>query len=602
MLIQPNSGEPGLSLEFVEGALTLAGMLLAFGLPRTCDRQFRALEKSFAVVARRRGLSVLIVGLSVILLRLALLPLLPIPLPFIPDDFSFLLSADTFLHGRLTNPTPAMWTHFETIHITMQPTYASMYFPAVGLLLALSKIVFGHPWFGILAVTALMCAAICWMLQEWVPPQWALLGGLLAVVHLGLFSYWVNSYSGGGSIAGLGGALILGALPRILRKVHFRHLLVMAMGVVLVGFTRPYEGTLLCLPVAVRLGIWLLRGENVPSRGSLMKMAAIPLVLIVGAVGWLGYYDYRNFGKATTLPYTVDRATYAIAPYFIWQMPRPEPQYRQASMRQFYEFENQGYTPPHSLWGLLNSPLRSVVFELHFICGVALLPMLLFLPAALRDRRMRLLAVVFGVLIVGIIPEVYLIPHYLAPFTAMFTCLGIQSMRHCRVWHIQITPAGQAVVRATLLVCAVMVALRPFNRLLGMPVQMRPPSNWNFVWYGPDHFGTERAAVQQQLESIPGKQLAIVHYESTHWSLDQWVYNGADIDGQRVIWASDMGSIQNSKLMDYYKDRTAWLIQPDLSPVSVTPYRRTETADAERYNAVPASHPPAQETTDRAPR
>ena len=60
----------------------------------------------------------------------------------------------------------------------MKPTYMSMYFPAQGLVLAAGKVLTGHPWFGILVVTALMCLAICWMLQAWLPPTWALLVAL----------------------------------------------------------------------------------------------------------------------------------------------------------------------------------------------------------------------------------------------------------------------------------------------------------------------------------------------------------------------------------------------------------------------------------------
>src|SRR6202035_141177 len=107
------------------------------------------------------------------------------------------------------NPTPAMWTHFETIHVSMHPTYMSMYFPGQGLLLAASKVLTGHPWYGVLCMSALMCAAICWMLQAWLPPTWALLGGMLAVLRIGLFSYWIDTYHGGGSLVALGGALVL---------------------------------------------------------------------------------------------------------------------------------------------------------------------------------------------------------------------------------------------------------------------------------------------------------------------------------------------------------------------------------------------------------
>ncbi len=115
-----------------------------------------------------------------------------------------------------------MWTHFETIHVTMKPTYMSMYFPAQGLVLAAGKVLTGHPWYGILLMTAFMCAAICWMLQAWLPPTWALLVGCWRSCDLGLFSYWINTYSGAGSIAALGGALVLGALPRFMKTLRLR--------------------------------------------------------------------------------------------------------------------------------------------------------------------------------------------------------------------------------------------------------------------------------------------------------------------------------------------------------------------------------------------
>ena len=254
MMTFSNGGQSGFSLQFVEGGLTLAVLVLAFGLPRLGAARFEAIERFFGGIARKKHQSVLLVGLSVIVLRLALLPLQPIPLPFVHDDFSFLLAADTFLHGRLANPTPVMWMHFETFHVTMLPTYASMYFPGVGLVLAGGKLLLGNPWYGLLVATSLMCASICWMLQAWLPPTWALLGGFLAVLRLGLFSYWINTYTGGGSIAALGGALILGALPRFLRTARPRYVWLIAVGVVLVAFTRPYEGTLLCLPVLAVLG------------------------------------------------------------------------------------------------------------------------------------------------------------------------------------------------------------------------------------------------------------------------------------------------------------------------------------------------------------
>jgi hypothetical protein len=302
-------------------------------------------------------------------------------------------------------------------------------------------------------------------------------------------------------------------------------------------------------------------------------LAVAPLAIIFAGGAWLGYYDLKSFGKATTLPYTVDRATYAIAPYYVWQHPRPEPNYRHEAMRSFYEKGEMGfYKQIRSAKGFVPYTLEKAGFTILFYAGFLLLIPMLMVRRVFLDRRVRFLVVCVLILAAGLIIEIYLLPHYVAPFVSAFYAIGLQAMRHLRVWRPEGKPVGLAMVRFTVTACILLAGLRLFAQPLGIAPPEWPPSNWNFTWFGPEHFGTERAQIETRLEQQPGLQLAIVRYASDHYPLDEWVYNRADIDASKVVWAREMNTANNLELTHYYKDRTVWLVEPDAIPARVSQY------------------------------
>src|SRR5437870_7121883 len=221
----------------VEVSLALLALFLGLTFPGAASHLFEHAELAVARLSRRRRLAVAVVGLSALGLRLVLLPILPIPNPVVHDEFSHLLLADTLAHGRLANPTHPMWVHFETFHVNQQPTYASMYYPGPAIFMAAGQVIAGRPFWGVWLGAGVMCAAICWALQGWLPPFWALLGGILAVIRLGTFSYWANSYRGG-AVTAIGGALVIGALPRIRRHLRIRDSLLMGLCLAILASSR----------------------------------------------------------------------------------------------------------------------------------------------------------------------------------------------------------------------------------------------------------------------------------------------------------------------------------------------------------------------------
>ena len=541
--------------------LYLAGAAIALGLafPRLGAGIVRRLEPIFDALAGLPPLRACAgVAALVLIIRLALLPVIPIPEPAIHDEFSMLLAADTYAHGRLTNPTHAHWQHFETMHVNHLPTYMSMYPLANGLVMAAGKVVAGHPWYGILAAASLMCGVITWTLQGWLPPGWALVGGLLFALRVGLFSYWMNSYYAA-AITTVGAALVIGALPRLLRNARaYASAAALGAGIVILANTRPYEGFLLTATVGLILLAHLVRDHQ--WRIAFFGRAALLLAVILGAgAAGTGYHNWRVYGSPLTLAYTTHRAMYAPAPVFSWQKPKPIPVYRHQAMHDFYAvYEMREHARSSGRYGLLlNILIYSLRFWQYFLYPALSIAFLLGLRWLVRDRSMRLAWILFLVPIVSAPFVAFFMAHYVSPAIPAFYVLLTQSLRHAhdRIWPSR--KAGAAMVRnlvASIVLLTVFVAPRVSSQFwLG--------ANWHFVF--PPIPG--RAKVIEQLRESPGRDLVLVSYRPSHDSFIEWVYNEADIDGAEIVWARAMNPEADDALVNYFRhqQRRVWLLDAD---------------------------------------
>jgi hypothetical protein len=540
---------------------TLLLALLALLFSRYWQRVFSPLETTLSVFARRKRLACLAVFVSVIALRLLALPLLHVPIPGIHDEFSYLLLGDTLAHGRLANPTHPLWVSFETFHVNWQPVYASMYPPAQGVALALGEIL-GHPWIGVLLSDAAMCTAILWMLQGWLPARWALLGGALVALKFGIASYWMNSYWGG-AVAAIGGALVLGALPRIIKRPAPAYALIAGLGLAILANSRPYEGALFCAPSAIWLLWWLLgRTQSRASLGTRLVNVAIPLFLVLAiTAAAMGYYNWRLTGDPLLMPHVLNTRTYHTAPLFLWQQAKAPLHYRNAQFEDFYNgWERENYSRD---W----DSIRRVTWEKLFRGGLTyfwpgLLLALPALPFALRDRKMRLPLASVILALVGVVVVIWSNAHYAAPMTCAIYLLIVQTIRHLRTMRIGIRPVGLA------LSCAI-VLLLILDTAINVGRGVCDPLRW------PCEGDISRQVIAQKLTATPGKHLIVVRYDSNpdnHNIHDEWVFNGADIDSAKVLWARELDSEQNAKLLRYFSDRSIWLVTPDTDNTYLEPY------------------------------
>ena len=511
-------------------------------------------------LARRRSMSILVIFFLSFGGSWLRAQLCGIPVPHFQDEFSHLLAGDTFAHGRVTNPTHPMWEHFETFYVLQQPTYMSIYPPGQGIFLAIGQVVFGHPIYGVWLSAALMCTGICWMLYAWVSPRWALIGGLVAVMQFGIFTYWSQSYWGG-AVAALGGALVFGALPRIIKYQRLRDALFLGLGIGILVNTRPLEGILVCIPVGCLVLPWKIRWRALDKR-RLIKNAVVPLTLLILATALLtGAYNKKITGNAWMFPHVFYQKLYSTLPIFVWQPLYPPVHYNHKVIADYVKNSAISYYLEKRTWNgfikdMQNDSFRISAFYLGYPLAVpSLAVLLLFFFHRQTAARFWMALLILSVTCAAMIWHAQV--HYFSPFTCLAVLLitiGLRGLGGVKLRNVRVGLVFVIFLIALQLVLNIILTpIPPVVTSMARSIQQSSPINL------PASFTREE--LKNILMKRGGKYLVIVKYfpwHNNHW---EWVYNDADIDHTPIVWARDMDEGHNKRLLDYFKDRQVLLIQ-----------------------------------------
>jgi hypothetical protein len=512
--------------------------------------------------------------LPVALRLLLLLPHHPVPTPEIYDEFGHLLVADTLRHFRLANPPHPLSQFFETFFVLQQPTYSSIYPIGQGLSQAIGWTLLGHPWAGVVLSVAAFCALCYWMLRAWTTPGWAFLGGVLAVLEFGPLNLWMNSYWGG-SVTALAGCLVFGALPRLAdvnrnEKSRIRVAVLLGLGLAIHLLTRPYESIFLLASVVL---FFLPIFFFLPTLRKMAKPVLVAALVVAPAIGITLLQNRQVTGSWTTLPYQVSQYQYGV-PAALTIQADPVPH------RQLTPQQELGYKMQRSFKGnqpeTIGSYLLRLEYRVRFYRFFFLAPLYLALPAfpwKLREYRFLwvLLTVTLFALGVNFFPAFQF--HYVAAVTCLFILMSVVGLEQISRWTIRGWPGGYEPARLIIFVCIVhfvfWYSLHMFDDA-AFSMALRRYESWDVIDRGNSE---RRLSVSRQLAQTQGKQLVFVRYWPQHIFQDEWVYNAADIDGSRVVWARDLGDSENEKLIRYYPDRKYWLLEPDVRPPRLTEYR-----------------------------
>ena len=517
----------------------------------------------FRRFAERTSWCMLLLAALPVALRLLLLSHHPIPTPDVYDEFSHLLEADTLRHFLLANPPHALPEFFETFFVLQEPTYSSIYPAGQGLAMAIGWIIFGLPWAGVLLGVAAFCSLCYWMLRAWTTPAWALAGGLLAVIEFGPLSQWTNSYWGG-ALAAAAGCLVFGSLPRLRASARTRDAVLLGAGLGLHLLIRQFESIFLFVVVV----LYFLPAMRRP----IAKLVGIAALVVLPAVFLTLVQNKLVTGSWTTLPEMLSQYQYGVPASLTFQAPQVP--HRQLTQQQAMDFKMQ--LSFHQGQETIGSYFQRLEYRVRFYRFFFLPPLYLVAVAffwSLREYRFVWVVVTLAIFALGtnFFPAFQI--HYVAAVTCLFVLVSITGLQQMSRLRIRGHAAGQEAAVLIAVLCAA-------HFLFWYGIHAAEDNEFSLAamryetWDVINHANpARRIMVARELARIPGQLLVFVRYSPQHIFQDEWVYNGADIDASRIVWARDLGQVENEKLLRYYPGRVALLLEPDFRQPRLSEYK-----------------------------
>jgi hypothetical protein len=299
-----------------------------------------------------------------------------------------------------------------------------------------------------------------------------------------------------------------------------------------------------------------------PDWRSMAKPALWAAIALIPAIALSLVQNKEVTGHWTELPYQLSQYQYGVPTAFTVQ-PLPKPHLPLTREQQLdYDQQSAVHEMAGNYWARWGSRIR--FYRFFFLA-----PLYLAIPVfLLRLRAPRFAWVLLTILLFSIGTNFYpyFYSHYIGALTCLFVLVGVAGLERLNQWN-------RNAAHVLLFLCAAHFLFwfgLHGSRDTELDAQISQFETWDAINHG-DPQG--RIAINQQLAAVSGSQLVFVRYGPLH-RFEEWVYNAADIDGARIVWARDLGRDENEKLLRFYPDRTAWLLEPDARPPLLRPYPR----------------------------